>query len=47
MRWMAEPSGSRDRPLPVAERVCFFARNNRAKTGIFHKNGCGTRLFML
>jgi hypothetical protein len=24
MRWMAEPSGGRDRPLHVAERVCFF-----------------------
>lgn len=44
---MAEPSCSRDRPLQVVERVCFFARKQRSKTGIFHKNGCGTCLFML
>ena len=31
MRWMAEPSQGRDRPLQVVERVCFFDRKQQGK----------------
>lgn len=31
MRWMAEPSQGRDRPLQVVERVCFFDRKRQGK----------------